>query len=200
MAKYLSLDTEATGLEEHCVLIQFAVVPVDGDSKIIATDLGKEVYIQCPSFEDLKPTLSEWVIKHNESLIRKAHAEGLNNDAFKKWLEDYLTTPAVKSFFGSERPLILGKSLSALDIPLLTKTLGKVFMDKYFHHHTLDITCVGRFLVDAGILPKGHGSTSQLLKFFQVRGVSNHTALSDAVDMAHIYIKLIEYLNKKPTS
>jgi oligoribonuclease (3'-5' exoribonuclease) len=197
MSKYLSIDTEATGLEEHCLLIQVAVVPVDGTKNIIAEELGKEVLIQCPSFEELKPTLSEWVIQHNEGLIRKAHAEGIPPEAFKNWMGDYLNSDKVKAFFGGERPLLLGKSLSALDIPLLTKNLSKALMDKYFHHHTLDITCVGRFLVDAGILPPGHGSTTQLLKFFNLRAESKHTALSDAMDMAQIYLKLVKYLADK---
>ena len=197
MSKYLSIDTEATGLEEHCLLIQVAVVPVDGTKNIIAEELGKEVLIQCPSFEELKPTLSQWVIQHNEGLIRKAHAEGITPQAFSQWMGDYLNSEKVKAFFGGERPLLLGKSLSALDIPLLTKNLGKASMDKWFHHHTLDITCVGRFLVDAGILPPGHGSTSQLLKFFNIRAESNHTALSDAMDMAQIYLKLVKYLADK---
>lgn len=197
MAKYLSIDTEATGLEEHCLLIQVAVVPVDGSKKLVAESLGKEVLIQCPSFEELKPTLSEWVIQHNEGLIRKAHAEGISPAAFRTWMEDYLTSEPIKTFFGGERPLLLGKSLSALDIPLLTKNLGKAFMDKYFHHHTLDITCVGRFLVDAGVLPPGHGSTTQLLKFFNIRSESNHTALSDSLDMGNIYLKLIQFMAEK---
>lgn len=197
MAKYLSIDTEATGLEEHCLLIQVALVPVDGSKKLVAESLGKEVLIQCPSFEELKPTLSEWVIQHNEGLIRKAHAEGISPAAFRTWMEDYLTSEPIKTFFGGERPLLLGKSLSALDIPLLTKNLGKAFMDKYFHHHTLDITCVGRFLVDAGVLPPGHGSTTQLLKFFNIRSESNHTALSDSLDMGNIYLKLIQFMAEK---
>jgi DNA polymerase-3 subunit epsilon len=197
MAKYLSIDTEATGLEEHCLLIQVAVVPVDGTKNLVAEELGKEVLIQCPSFETLKPTLSEWVIQHNEGLIRKAHADGITPTAFVQWMSEYLNSEKVKTFFGGERPLLLGKSLSALDIPLLTKNLGKAFMDKHFHHHTLDITCVGRFLVDAGILPPGHGSTSQLLKFFNIRGESNHTALSDALDMAQIYLKLVKFMADK---
>lgn len=197
MAKYLSIDTEATGLEEHCLLIQVAVVPVDGNKNLVAEDLGKEVLIQCPSFEELKPSLSEWVIQHNEGLIRKAHAEGITPAAFKQWMETYLNSEPIKTFFGGERPLLLGKSLSALDIPLLTKNLGKAFMDKYFHHHTLDITCVGRFLVDAGVLPPGHGSTTQLLKFFNIRAESKHTALSDALDMGQIYLKLVQFLGQK---
>ncbi len=197
MAKYLSIDTEATGLEDHCLLIQVAVVPVDGEKNLVAEDLGKEILIQCPSFETLKPTLSEWVIQHNEGLIRKAHAEGITPQDFVQWMFTYLNSEKVKAFLGGERPLLLGKSLSALDIPLLTKNLGKVFMDKHFHHHTLDITCVGRFLVDAGVLPPGHGSTSQLLKFFNIRTESNHTALSDALDMAQIYLKLIKLMAEK---
>ena len=192
MAKYLSIDTEATGLEEDCLLIQVAFVPVDGTARKVATHFGKEIFVHCPSFEELKPKLSPWVIEHNETLIRTAHKDGFTREAFKKWAFDYMNSPAIKEFFEGERPPILGKSLSALDIPLLTRNLGKPFMEAHFHHHTLDITCVARFLVDSGKLPKGCQSTSKLLQHFQLRNESNHTALSDAVDMGEVYLKLLD--------
>lgn len=194
MAKYLSIDTEATGLEENTYLIQLALVPVDTATQTIETKLGREIFIQCPSFEELKPKLSEWVLQHNEGLIRSAHAEGLNGEAFKTWMADYMNHEAVRAFFQNEKPTILGKSLSALDIPLLTRYLGKPFMEKHFHHHTLDITCIARYLVDTGLLPKGCQSTSKLLKHFQIRDDANHTALSDAMDMASVYFHLLKLL------
>jgi DNA polymerase-3 subunit epsilon len=70
MGRYLSLDTEATGLEVDCYLIQVALVPVDGTSKTLLSEWGKEVLIQCPSFEELKPKLNPWVLEHNEKLIK----------------------------------------------------------------------------------------------------------------------------------
>ena len=67
MSKYLSLDTEATGLEEHCLLIQVAVVPLDGDKKIIAHELGKEVLIQQRTGLLLDPYFSasklHWILR-----------------------------------------------------------------------------------------------------------------------------------------
>ncbi|NBX81891.1 hypothetical protein EBQ90_02240 [bacterium] len=194
MGRYLSLDTEATGLELDCYLIQVALVPLDGPSKTILSPWGKEVLIQCPSFEELKPKLNPWVLEHNEDLIRKAHREGITPAAFKKWIEDYLTDPEIKAYFKNERPTLLGKSMSALDIPVLTRYLGKDFMEKYFHHHTLDLTCVARFLTDVGKLPKGFHTTSKLLQHFKIRQKAEHTALSDATDMGHVYFKLIELL------
>jgi oligoribonuclease (3'-5' exoribonuclease) len=198
MGKYLSIDTEATGLEEHCLLIQVAVVPLDSTQKKIETALGQEVLIKCPSFEELKPSLSQWVLEHNEDLIRKAHKDGLTLDGFKKWMNDYMTSKPVRDFFSGERPPLLGKSLSALDIPMLTRYLGRSFMDKYFHHHTVDVTCIARFLVDSGQLPRGCQSTTKLLQHFAIRDISHHTALSDAVDMAEVYLKLLSM--PKPTT
>ncbi len=191
MKKYLSLDTEATGLHEGTLLIQVAVVPVDGENNKILTELGRETLIQCPSFEELKPTLSEWVIQHNEGLIRDAHAKGIPKENFRQWMSDYFNQPAMKEFLKGERPVILGKSLSALDIPLLTRYLGRDYMDKHFHHHTLDITCVARFLTDAGMLPPDHQSTTKLLQYFKLKTESAHTALSDALDMAQVYLSLL---------
>lgn len=198
MGRYLSLDTEATGLEVDCYLIQVALVPVDGTTQSVLSDWGKEVLIQCPSFEELKPNLNSWVLEHNEDLIRKAHREGITPQEFKRWVEDYLTAPEIKAFFQNERPTLLGKSMSALDIPVLTRYLGKEFMEKYFHHHTLDLTCVARFLVDVGKLPKGHHSTTKLLQYFKIRQNAEHTALSDASDMAQVYFRLLDLLKSAP--
>lgn len=198
MGRYLSLDTEATGLEVDCYLIQVALVPVDGTTQTVLSDWGKEVLIQCPSFEELKPKLNSWVLEHNEDLIRKAHREGITPQEFKQWVEGYLTAPEIKAYFQNERPTLLGKSMSALDIPVLTRYLGKEFMEKYFHHQTLDLTCVARFLVDVGKLPKGHHSTTKLLQYFKIRQNAEHTALSDASDMAQVYFRLLELMKSAP--
>jgi hypothetical protein len=194
MSKYLSIDTEATGLEEDCYLIQFAFVPVDIKSKEVRTDLGREVLIQCPSFEELQPKLNPWVLENNEELIRRAHAEGITPAAFRAFVIEYLDSAPIKNFFQNERPILLGKSLSALDIPIMKRYLSHDFMNKRFHHHTLDVTCVARFLVDCGLLPEGCQSSSKLIKHMGIRDNVNHTALSDAVDMGKIYLKLHESL------
>lgn len=196
MGRYLSLDTEATGLEVDCYLIQVALVPIDGTSKTIFSEWGKEILIQCPSFEELKPKLNPWVLEHNEDLIRKAHKEGFSPAAFKQWMENYLTAPEIKTYFKNERPTLLGKSMSALDIPVLTRYLGKDFMEKYFHHHTLDLTCVARFLSDTGKVPSGCYTTSKLLQHFKIRQKPEHTALSDASDMGQVYFKLLDLLQR----
>lgn len=198
MSKYLSLDTEATGLEENTLMIQIAFVPVDAKNKKVLEELGKEMLVRCPSFEELKPNLNEWVIKHNEGLIRKAHADGVDPKELPKIVSAYMEQPEIKKFFGNDRPALLGKSMSALDIPLMHRYFGKAFMEKYFHHHTLDITCVARGLVDAGILPPGSSGTSKLMKHFGIREEATHTALNDAVDMGKIYFGLLDLI-AKPT-
>ncbi len=188
---YLSIDTEATGLEEGTHLIQFALVPVDMKAKAVVVAEGVEFLVKCPSFEELKPTLNPWVLEHNEGLIRKAHAEGVTHAALKAEVEKFLERPGVKAIFGKDKPVFLGKSLSALDIPLMTRTFGKPFMEKHFHHHTLDITSVAHYLVHKGIIPGGCESTSKLIKHFQVRSDAAHTALADATDMGNIFLKMV---------
>jgi oligoribonuclease (3'-5' exoribonuclease) len=202
MAKYLSIDTETTGLHLDCHLIQVAFLPVDSEAAKVDLSLGKEVLISCPSFEELKPSLNSWVIDHNETLIRKAHAEGIDPSHFKTWVTSYFADPKIKAFFGNDKPPLLGKSLSALDIPVLTRYLGKDTMDRYFHHHTVDITSVARSLVDATLLPKGSEGTTRLVQFFQMKSAARHTAMSDAVDMAEIYLKIVQFLksHRKPAS
>jgi DNA polymerase III epsilon subunit-like protein len=194
MAKYLSIDTEATGLTEDCVLIQLAFVPVDTSTGRVVRELGVEWLVHCKSFEELKPQLNSWVVENNEALIRNAHEKGITHAALTEEVKKYLKSPDMKAFFGDARPVFLGKSLSALDIPLLTRTFGPDFMREYFHHHTLDVTCVARALVDSGLLPSGTESSGKLMKHFGLREEPEHTALADALDMADIYIKILEKL------
>lgn len=199
MSRYLSLDTEATGLTESDLLIQLAVVPLDVETKTVHVNLGMETLVQCPSFESMKPKLNSWVIEHNEKLITEAHQKGVPALKLRELMTEYLDSAEIKSFFRNERPILLGKSMSALDIPLLTRTFGWEFMNQRFHHQVVDVTSVARFLVDAGHLPKGCESTSKIVKYFGIRENALHTALSDAMDMAHIYIKMVE-AHKKDSS
>jgi len=194
---YLSIDTEATGLKEHDLLIQIAFVPVDLTQMKVVETLGKEYLVHCPPYEELEPRLDEWNREHNSGLIRRAHAEGISPEKLRTEVSEYLQTPAVRAIFGDKRPVMLGKSMSALDIPIMRRYLGWEFYDKHFHHHTADVTCVARYLVDAGKLPPGCESTSKIIKYFQIRDDANHTALSDAVDMGNVYLKMLAMLNEK---
>ncbi len=197
MRRYLSLDTEATGLEEKCVMIQLAVVPVDVDRGTVHTELGKEWLVKCDSFESLKPTLNEWVLKHQEGLIRKAHAEGISIEACKAELSEYLKSKPLLDFFGKSRPILMGKSMSALDIPLLTRSFGWEWMQKAFHHHIVDVTCLGKSFEDAGLLPAKTANTQSLMQYFKLKENADHTALSDAIDMGKIYCKMIDMIRPK---
>lgn len=195
MAIYLSLDTEATGLTDECVLIQLAVVPVDTNAGVVLRDFGKEWLVKCDSFENLKPTLNDWVIEHNEGLIRKAHSHGLEPQVVKNELKAFLHSAGIRRLFAPKyRPVLLGKSLSALDLPLLARTFGGDFMRECFHHHTIDVTCMARALVDAGKFPEGTESTSKLLAYLGIREDAKHTALSDAEDMGNAYLKMLDKL------
>ncbi len=192
MAAYLSIDTEATGLAEGNFLIQLALVPVDAKGKRVYEELGKETLVRCPSFEELEPKLDSWNKEHNTGLIKQAHEKGIPQDAVKSFITTYLKLPQITEIFKRDRPILLGKSLSALDIPLLKRYMGWALYDQTFHHHTLDVTCVARGLCDAGLLPDGCSSSSKLIKHFGIRDNVKHTALSDALDMAHIYLRLLD--------
>ena len=197
MATYLSIDTEATGLAEGHYLIQLAMVPVDTKTKKVYEQLGKETLIACPSYEELEPRLDSWNKEHNTGLIRAAHEKGIPAEAVKTFITDYLKQPQIVELFGKERPILLGKSLSALDIPMMKRYMGWALYDQTFHHHTMDITCFARGLCDAGKLPENCSSSSKLIKHFGIRDNVKHTALSDALDMGHIYLRLLELIPPK---
>ncbi len=198
MAIYLSIDTEATGLAEGNFLIQLAMVPVDSKTKRVYEELGKETLVHCPSYEELEPKLDSWNKEHNGGLIRAAHERGIPAEQVKTFVATYLKIPQVAELFRNDRPVLLGKSLSALDIPLLKRYMGWNLYDSTFHHHTMDLTCFARGLVDSGKLPENCSSSSKLIKHFGIRDNVKHTALSDAVDMAHIYLRLVDLLLPKP--
>ncbi len=192
MIRYLSMDTEATGLAEDCHLIQLAFVPVDMDKKEVRMDLAVETLVKCPDFDTLAPTLNPWVLSHMKEVIVAAHEKGIEQSAVRAWVNHYFELPGVKEFFGKDKVVLLGKSLSALDIPILKKALGETYFMERFHHHTVDVTSVARSFVDAQILPPDCVSGSKLLKFLNIRDQVKHTALSDAVDMGNIYLRIID--------
>jgi oligoribonuclease (3'-5' exoribonuclease) len=193
--KYLSFDIEATGLEENALIIEFAMIPFCSETKTLEESLAKQFYVQCPSFEELKPNLNEWVIKNNETLIRKAHAEGVTLTEFKNILQNYVDSDEVKKYFNNQRIVLFGKSISAIDLPFLNRDLGWEWMNKYFHHRNLDLSCFTMGLIDMGLLEKGMDSGSKLMEFLGMGEVC-HTALEDAVNTAKMYFKLLEKFGK----
>lgn len=192
--KYLSIDIEATGLNEHDLIIEFAMVPFCSNTKTINRLLQKHYYIQCPSLEQLRPRLDPWVIEHNSSLIEKAHHSGISIAAFQEELRNYLESSEIKEYF-SENPvkkiILFGKSLNAIDLPFLSRDLGWHFMRTYFHHQVHDLSSVVFSLIDKKIIPDKCCSGSELVKYMNMGEVA-HTALEDAINTAKLYLELLE--------
>ncbi|MES2529342.1 MAG: exonuclease domain-containing protein [Bdellovibrionota bacterium] len=189
--KYLSIDLEATGLHENCQIIEFAMIPFDTQFKRLEEPLARSTYIHCPSFEDLKPTLDPWVRDHNEKIIRKAHSEGLMLSEFKVWLQTYLESKEVRDYFQTQKIVLFGKSMNAIDLPFMNRDLGWEFMRKYFHHRILDLSSIGYGMVDLGNLPQGMDSGTNLMNHLGMGEVA-HTALEDAKNTAIMYLKLLD--------
>src|SRR5690606_14669381 len=174
--KYLSIDIEATGLAENCQIIEFAMIPFDTKLKRLEDGLARTMYIHCPSFEDLRDDLDPWVREHNEKIIRKANSEGLMMSEFKETLRKYFESPEVRDYFENQKIVLFGKSMTAIDLPFLTRDLGWEFMRKYFHHRNLDLSSIGYGLIDLGLLPMGMDSGSNLMNYLNMGEVA-HTAL-----------------------
>ena len=189
--KYLSLDIEATGLNEDCLIIEFGVIPFDTETQKIEEELAFHHYVKCPSFEELTPKLDQWVKTHNEGLIRKAHESGLPLSDFKTSLQTYLESPAVKQYFGKDKIVLFGKSMNAIDLPFLNRDLGWDFMRKYFHHRQLDFSAACLALIDLKLLPPGMDSGTNLMQYLKM-GIVSHTALEDARNTAIMYFKILE--------
>ena len=194
--KYLSIDIEATGLAENCQIIEFAMIPFDTQLKRLEEPLARTMYIHCPSFEDLRDSLDPCVREHNEKIIRKASAEGLMLSEFKEFLIKYLESPEVRQYFGNQKVVLFGKSMTAIDLPFLTRDLGWEFMRKYFHHRNLDLSGIGYALIDMGLLPMGMDSGTNMMNYLGMGSVA-HTALEDARNTAIMYLKLLDKFGAK---
>lgn len=196
--RYLSIDLEATGLNEHDYIIEFGMIPFCTESRSLEEKLARNFTIKCPSFDELRPTLDQWVIDHNEELIRRSHAEGIELDLFKSELESYLLNSEVKNYFKNERNekiILFGKSMSAIDLPFLNRDLSWNFMRKHFHHRNLDLSSTANTLIDLNLIPKECSSGSYLMNFLGM-GEVKHTALEDARNTALMYLKLLDKCGK----
>ena len=193
--RYLSFDIEATGLEEDAYIIEFGMIPFDTQEMSLNTKLQKHFYIKCPSYKELEPNLNDWVKVHNKELIEKASQEGISQENFKKELESYLESSEVKDYFGAGQIHLFGKSISAIDLPFLNRDLGWEWMNKYFHHRNLDLSCATLALIDLGLLPKGLESGTEMMKYLNMGDVC-HTALEDAVNTADMYLKILNKISK----
>ena len=189
--RYLSFDIEATGLEQHDLIIEFACIPIDIETKQIRNDLSFHTYIHCPSFSELEEKLSPWVRENNKDLIEKANKEGLQLDQFKQKLTQYLTSGNIKAFFNNEKIQLLGKSINAIDLPFMNRDLGWEWMREIFSHRALDVTSATYTIIDQKKLPEECISGSKLMEYFEMGDVA-HTALEDAINTAKLYLKMID--------
>ena len=195
--KYLSFDIEATGLDEHDYIIEFAMVPFCSESGKIENSLEKHFFVSCPSFKELKPNLNPWVIKNNKSLIEKAHSVGIPLEDFKTQLQEYLESDEVRNYFNNEAIVLFGKSMNAIDLPFMNRDLGWEFMRKYFCHRVNDLSSYAYNLIDMNLLPSEATSGSFLMNYLEM-GEVEHTALEDAVNTAIMYLKLLKkFSNQK---
>ena len=189
--RYLSIDIEATGLNENDYMIEFAMVPFDSETQTLAIEFEKSFYLQCPPFEKLRPQLSDWVIEHNRELIDKAASIGMHLDDFRQVLENYLRQSEIRNYFRGEKITLFGKSMNAIDLPFLSRDLGWDFMRKYFMHRVQDLSCFVYGLIDLGKLPAETVSGSALMKYLGMGEVA-HTALADAKNTAIMYNELLK--------
>lgn len=189
--RYLSIDLEATGLEEHDLIIEFGMVPFDAQTKTIEHDLGMQFFVHCPSFQKLKPQLNPWVIEHNKTLIETAHSEGISLKEFQNTLLDYICSAPIQEYFSHKKIVLFGKSMNSIDLPFLKRDLGWEFMNTFFHHRINDLSSNSLGLIDLGLLKEGSDSGEVMMRNLNM-GEVEHTALEDAINTAKMYLKIIK--------
>ena len=179
------------GCDQDDYLIEFAAIPFDSSGQTLEESLAWETLIHCPSFEQLRPRLADWVLENNRELIEKAHQRGISLEQFRQKLADYLTSPAIEEYFGGGKIVLFGKSVASIDIPFLKRDLGQDWFEKHFIHRQLDLSSVAYHLIDGGFLPQKCASGSELSTFLGMGEVA-HTALADARNTAKMYLQLLK--------
>jgi len=196
--RYLSIDIEATGLEQNDFVIELAMVPFDTNARSIELSMAKRWVVKCPSWEKLLPKLNPWVIQHNEQMIKEAHKDGTEIQKLKSELDYLIKGKSYKDYFGNEKIVLFGKSMNAIDLPFLNRDFGWDWMREVFCHRILDFSSVCYAAMDMKLLPPGSESGSQLMKFLGM-GVVAHNALDDAVNTCKMYFKVLDlYQNSVP--
>lgn len=196
MSKYLSIDLESTGLDQDCLIVEFAAIPFCTDPQEIRKDLAISFYIKCPPFDEIKQSLNEWVQENMKDVLVKAYQEGIDPQDFRPKMQAYLESTEIKNYFGAdERIIIFGKSINAIDLPFLNRDLGWEFMRKYFSHRTNDLTSNVYAWIDMKLLPPECESGSELMKFVGLGDVA-HTAFEDAYNTAKMYLDLLKKFSK----
>lgn len=193
--KFLSFDIESTGLKEDCLITEFACIPFDTLKNAPEENLAFECLIKCPPFEQLLPTLDEWVAKNQKENIVRSSQKGIQLEIFKTKFTNYLESKDIKDFFGPDKITLFGKSMNAIDLPFLNRDLGWEYMRKYFNHKVLDLSSAALCLIDLKLLPPEHDSSTKLMSYFNMGKVA-HTALDDAKNLSYLYQKLIQKLAK----
>ncbi len=193
--RYLSIDIEATGLDANDYMIEFAMVPFDTKARSIEHSLAKRWVVKCPVWETLLPKLNPWVVEHNEKIIKEAALNGLAMETFKSELTFILRGAQYRNYFDSQKIVLFGKSMNAIDLPFLNRDLGWEWMREHFSHRVLDFSSVTYAAMDMNLLPAGCESGSFLMNYLGL-GLVAHFALEDAVNTAKMYFKVLDLYEK----
>ena len=196
--KVFGQDIESTGVEKDSLMIYIAFVPLNLKTGVVEEDLLFHRLVKCPSFEELSPNLSEWVRKHNQELIEKAHREGVELLKVKDEFQEYLNSNAINEYFGKDKRVIFGKSLSGIDLPYMDRDFGWDFMRKNFYHQTHDLSTTVMDAIVDGILPPECISGSKLTKFLlKGKDEVDHRAIADIIDAVKLYTSIRELYKAK---
>lgn len=173
-----SIDIETTGLDwfNH-EIVQIAVIPFENFKPV-----GKFVSYVKPLKPELATEEAMKINKLNLEDLKKAPTPFQVKGMFLNWKNE---------MFGEETIFApLGCNYGGLDGPMLKLFFSSDIYDLHFSHRVLDITSIGRFLIDTGDIKKV-GFTN-LLKYFNVECSNMHDAYSDAVATIEIYKKMVE--------
>lgn len=184
MSKILFIDTETGGLDptKHSLLSMALCLWVDGN--LIPS---QEWYLKSPQY-----VITPEALALNKINLAKFDEVAIDKDEAIAQIVNWMSSCQVAP---DDFPITVGGHNVYFDLAFLDAYYGSGYFAKSFSHRVVDTATILRFLCDAGKLPPelASGSLSKALEYFKI-GDDNkrHSALTDVLDTATLYNRLIE--------
>lgn len=190
-----AIDCETTGRDYFWhEVIQICILPLDANIEI-----RKDII---PFYILLKPDYPERIekeaMKTNKIKLSDLKNQGFDRiqaiDLLEEWI-DKLGLGYTK--FGTRAKITpLGQNYS-FDIGFIKKWLGFTSYDEHFHYHYRDTMIAANWLNDSAAfhgekVPFSKVSLQYLCSTFQIKTERAHDALSDCVNTAQVYKKMLQ--------
>ena len=180
--KLLFIDTETGGVDSNFHSMLSIGLVVWSDGKIIDQ---KEILVN-----DEVLNISPQAIQLNKIDIEEHKKVALVGFDVIKEMKEF-----IDKYFPKEIITLAGHNVG-FDVNFIRNFCHKYKFDYSgrFSHRSIDTSSILQYLFDSGKLKKNIVSSDDAFEFFKIKIAKRHSALSDALNAAELYNKLIKFI------